>query len=447
MHAVPKRRSAQGEEMKNKRLMAVLLIGALVLLGAVAAAYATTSVRPGEAPAVVFAGQEVQPGESVFAEPVLGGLLTKRIVQESTDPAGDLGVLTVATLPLEVDAHGEEPSSGSTEVREDVWVTLWLDGQHVFSGTPEEYAEFRFSENGPYRAALKIERPEDGQTSRAVFNYEISFELDVQPVVLFSSDRARQGDILSVYVNRGFATEAPEVETALGTAIFLPLSSDEYISYIPVNYAQTLGKWMIDVSVGGEAYEQGIIVTGRTYKEQHMTISQSTTDATMNNPDGPKNWAERIKVLWETYDVKKYWDEVFIRPCDGRISTEFGLYRYTNNNPVPTRHTGIDIAAPAGTPILASNSGRVVRAEEIIYTGNTVVIEHGGGLKTYYFHMETMDVKEGDLIERGTVLGTVGSTGYSTGAHLHFEVKIGSHSLSPWELFDGTSELYFDVGF
>ncbi len=433
--------------MRNTRLMAVLLVGALVLLGAVAAAYATTSVRTGEAAAVIFAGQEVQPVESVFSEPLPGGLLSKRVVQDSADSASDLGLLTVATLPLKIDAYGQETSSASTEVRGEVLLTLWLDDEEVFSGTPEEYEKFRFSENGLYRAALKIERPGDELMSRAVFNYGMSFELDVQPIVLFSSDRARQGDILSVYVNRGFAAEAPEIETELGTAIFLPLSSDEYIAYIPINYAQTLGKWMIDVSVGGEAYEQGIIVTGRTYKEQHMTISQATTDATMNNPDGPKNWAERIKVLWETYDVEKYWDEAFIRPCDGRISTEFGLYRYTNKNPVPTRHTGIDIAAPAGTPVLASNSGRVVRAEDIIYTGNTVVLEHGGGLKTYYFHMETMEVKEGDLIGRGTVLGTVGSTGYSTGAHLHFEVKIGSHSLSPWELFDGTSELYFDVGF
>ena len=84
-----------------------------------------------------------------------------------------------------------------------------------------------------------------------------------------------------------------------------------------------------------------------------------------------------------------------------------------------------------------------MRAEEIIYTGNTVVIEHGGGLKTYYYHMDSIEVKEGQIVERGALIGTVGSTGYSTGAHLHFEVKMGRSSLSPWELFDGSSEVYF----
>ncbi|MDD2295749.1 MAG: M23 family metallopeptidase, partial [Eubacteriales bacterium] len=176
-------------------------------------------------------------------------------------------------------------------------------------------------------------------------------------------------------------------------------------------------------------------------------ISQATTDATMNNPEGPSNWANRIKVLWETYDVEKYWTETFLQPCEGPISTEFGLYRYTNDNPVPARHSGIDIAVPTGTPVLASNSGRVVRAESIIYTGNTVVIEHGGGLKTYYYHMNSLDVKEGQHVERGTLIGKVGSTGYSTGAHLHFEVKMGRSSLSPWELFDGSSEVYFTGDF
>ena len=163
----------------------------------------------------------------------------------------------------------------------------------------------------------------------------------------------------------------------------------------------------------------------------------------MNNPEGPKNWAERIKVLWETYDENKYWTEAFLQPCFARISTEFGLYRYTNDNPNPGRHTGIDIAAEENTPVQASNAGRVVRAESIIYTGNTIVIEHGGGLKTYYYHMNALNVKEGDMVERGQIIGTVGSTGYSTGAHLHFEVKIGRNSLSPWELFDGSSEVYF----
>ena len=75
-------------------------------------------------------------------------------------------------------------------------------------------------------------------------------------------------------------------------------------------------------------------------------------------------------------------------------------------------------------------------------TGNTVIIEHGGGLKTYYLHMSEIDCEEGQIVEKGDIIGLVGSTGYSTGAHLHFEVRIGSYAVNPWRLFDGSSTIY-----
>ena len=425
------------EPIKKKKRGWIWII-ALILLasaGAVAYAYATTAVRVGESPAVSFSGHTAAPASRAYAEPVLGGLLQKRVVQESPEPVTDLGILHVGKLPLEV-----EPDLPAQ------W-TLWKDEIQVFQGTPLDYQSFAFDSNGMYKAVLEIERPWSETASEAGFRYEFSFELDVQPKVLFSSDRAIQGDILSVYVNRGFETSPPDIETELGAPVFLPLSPAESIAYVPVNYAQETGRWEISVKLGGQTYTQPVIVTGRTYGKQHMIISQATADATMNNPEGPANWAERIKVLWETYDEERYWTETFLQPCEGPVSTAFGLYRYTNDNPVPGRHTGIDIAAAAGTPVMSSNRGKVVRAEAVIYTGNTVVIEHGGGLKTYYYHMDTLDVKEGQIVERGVRIGTVGSTGYSTGAHLHFEVKLGRSSLSPWELFDGSSEVYFTGDF
>lgn len=409
----------------------LIMVGLLLCAGAAAYAYAAAAVRPGEPPAVTFAGRTAAPARSTWSEPVLGGLLQKRLVREAEQPRIDLGVLDTKILPLETDP-----------LAPGLW-TIRQGETQVFQGTPEEYRAFEFSENGSYTALLELASPEDEDRSAGEHIYEFTFELDVQTRILFSSDRALQGDILAVYVNRGFEKDDPEIETDLGMAVFLPLSRDEFIAYVPVNYAQQLGKWAIDVRLGDQVYTQSVIVTGRTYGKQYMTVSKSTVDATMNNPEGPENWASRIKVLWETYDQEKYWSEEFLQPCQGRISTTFGLYRYTNENPVPGRHSGIDIAAPAGTAVLASNRGKVLRAEFIIYTGNTVVIEHGGGLKTCYYHMDSLEVEEGETVERGQMIGKVGSTGYSTGAHLHFEVKLGPSSLDPWALFDGSSEVYF----
>ena len=452
-------------EVKKKsknRIIIALIVVLLAAGGAVAYAYATAQVRPGQAPAVHLGRLETAgsqgdfdeqdadtpptgayaPVHSTWYEPLLGGLLKKK--QQTTGPVEsvDLGTITVKRLPLAIDFGGEgNASDGQAPFYTATWTLLQGDGI-AFEGTPAQYEDFTFAYNGDYEGRLKVEVAATETSSAASYDYRFTFTLDVQARVVFSTDRALQGDILAVYANTGFSNQRPAIQTELGRAVFLPLSPDEYIAYLPVNFDQPVGKWEVVVDLDGQQVEEGIIVTKRIYGEQHMTISKDTVDATMNNPLGPKNWEERIKVLWDTYDEQKYWTDTFLMPCEGRISTAFGLYRYTNENPVAVRHTGIDIAVPRGTPVAASNSGRVVRAEDIIYTGYTVVIEHGGGLKTYYYHLDTMEVEEGDQVDRGQVVGTVGSTGYSTGPHLHFEVKMGSHSLSPWELFDGSSEAY-----
>lgn len=431
------------ENMKDKKsykkIGIALSIVVIVVAGVLAYAYANTQVRRGAPPSVAFAGQTLAPAQSTWSEPVLGGLFTKTYKEEAPEENKDLDTVEVKAPLLVIEAETDKAITSEDGIA----LTISAEDIVVFQGSTADYEAFFFEENGHYTVALEISSPQTLAYSKQTLLYQFNFELDVKPQIVFSSDRALQGDILAVYVSRGFEKEAPKIETDLGSPVFLPISEEEYIAYVPVNYAQTLGKWDIIVLAGDTKKTQSIIVTSRKYAVQHMTIPQGTVDATMNNPEGPKNWTERIKVLWETYDEEKYWTETFLQPCFARISTEFGLYRYTNNNPNPSRHTGIDIAADTHTPVQASNAGRIVRAESIIYTGNTVVIEHGGGLKTYYFHMESLQVKEGDLVERGQVIGTVGSTGYSTGAHLHFEVKLGKSSLSPWELFDGTSEIYF----
>lgn len=131
-----------------------------------------------------------------------------------------------------------------------------------------------------------------------------------------------------------------------------------------------------------------------------------------------------------------------MQPVQGRITTEFGLLRYTNGSKTPSGHSGVDIAAPRGTPVSAPAAGRVVFSEYLLNTGNTLVIEHGGGLKSYFYHMDSLTVKVGDILTKGQNVGTVGTTGYSTGPHLHYDVRIGSKSINPWNLINGTGGFF-----
>lgn len=116
-----------------------------------------------------------------------------------------------------------------------------------------------------------------------------------------------------------------------------------------------------------------------------------------------------------------------------RISSVYGSARVFNGVP-KSPHRGIDIAAPNGTPIYASAAGRVVIVSDMYMSGNTVFIAHGHGVTTAYLHMDRMDVKNGQMVKAGDVIGIVGSTGRSSGAHLHFGVYWDQVALDP-ELF------------
>jgi len=123
----------------------------------------------------------------------------------------------------------------------------------------------------------------------------------------------------------------------------------------------------------------------------------------------------------------------FSLPLDGTIYPNFGQRRFYNNIP-RSPHGGIDISAPWGTPVRASNSGKVVLAQELYYSGNTVIIDHGLGLFTIYCHLSKILVKLGDRVEKGTLMAKEGSTGMSTGAHLHWAVKILNSRVDPFSL-------------
>ena len=121
----------------------------------------------------------------------------------------------------------------------------------------------------------------------------------------------------------------------------------------------------------------------------------------------------------------------FIIPVDGIISGVYGSQRILNGKP-KWPHYGIDIAAKQGTMIKSSGSGIVTMAEEdLYYTGGTIIMDHGHGISTIYSHLETIIVSVGDKINQGEIIGTVGSTGRSTGPHLDFRVNWFQTRLDP----------------
>jgi murein DD-endopeptidase MepM/ murein hydrolase activator NlpD len=143
---------------------------------------------------------------------------------------------------------------------------------------------------------------------------------------------------------------------------------------------------------------------------------------------------QRLRTIFATLTPERLWDGSFRYPLTG-ITTggNFGKRRILNGKP-GSPHSGVDFPAPAGTPVCAAQRGRVVLAEPLYFSGNTVVLDHGLGLYTLYAHFESISVQPGELVDTGTILGKVGATGRVTGPHLHWGATVNRARTNPLDL-------------
>ena len=142
---------------------------------------------------------------------------------------------------------------------------------------------------------------------------------------------------------------------------------------------------------------------------------------------------ERLMALWKADETPPVWRGRFVRPIDDDYLTSapYGQRRSYNSGPVSGYHTGQDFAAPEGAPVLTPARGTVVLAEPLVVRGNAVVIDHGGGVFTGYWHLSQIDVQAGQTVEPGDLIGLVGTTGLSTGNHLHWEMRVHGIAVDP----------------
>jgi murein DD-endopeptidase MepM/ murein hydrolase activator NlpD len=147
---------------------------------------------------------------------------------------------------------------------------------------------------------------------------------------------------------------------------------------------------------------------------------------------------EKLRQIFEHITPEKLWHGPFRLPLNGRVrGTNFGKRRILNGQP-RSPHTGADFPAPTGTPIHATQSGRVVLAEELYFAGNTVIIDHGLGIYSLYGHLSATNVAVGDAVKAGAVIGKVGATGRVTGPHLHWGVTVNKARINPTQLIAQT---------
>lgn len=172
-------------------------------------------------------------------------------------------------------------------------------------------------------------------------------------------------------------------------------------------------------------------IKNKKYQTQHLTIKNRRKVNPYKN-DMPRILAEKERstlalALFSTSTPDNY---VLQQPVEGRYSSPYGLRRFFNKQPRKP-HSGLDIAAPEGTPLLAAADGEIVETGNYFFNGNTVFIDHGQGLVTMYCHMHQIDVAAGQQVKRGERIGSVGQTGRVTGPHVHWGVSLNQAMVDP----------------
>lgn len=210
------------------------------------------------------------------------------------------------------------------------------------------------------------------------------------------------------------------------------LTQSGYISLVPADYRTTPGEYTVQVEMSYPVPFKktfDLTVTEKAFPEERFTVTEEQK-STRSSDNWKKDGVHTARARSITMP-KPRWEGPFIIPVEGPITSEFGVIRYINNE-LSGRHSGIDISAVTGTPVKAANSGRVNLAMELVITGNTIIIDHGANLYSSYCHLDKLIVSEGDVVKKGDIIGEVGSTGFSTGAHLHWSISIGSTFVNPW---------------
>lgn len=355
----------------------------------------------------------------------------------SEENTGNIRITDMSQTVIVPDGHVSETN-----------ITVYSGEEIVFSGTAEQFPDF-FPENGQYQleAVCSIDgiavTPQGKELKvSGEERFAARLEYAVPMKISFAADHIKQGSVIPV---TGSGVRGEVSISAGDLAAPFPLVTDErgYArGLFSISYSTAPGSYTGIISSEEGTSEFCFTVEEEQYPEQHLIIPVETVSSTVGNSDNRNEYNSMMRKTYESWYPERFYDDCFTQPVGGTVTTEFGLFRYTNDDPVPTRHVGIDIANAEGTPVLAAASGYVIVADYNGVSGYTVVIDHGLGVRTYYFHMSKLSVAQGDFAEEGSEIGQVGSTGYATGPHLHFNVMVHDNSIDPWATFTGTSGIF-----
>jgi murein DD-endopeptidase MepM/ murein hydrolase activator NlpD len=206
-----------------------------------------------------------------------------------------------------------------------------------------------------------------------------------------------------------------------------------------VDLEKAPGKYELKVTgqsaAGGKvACSVTLLVKAGRFATERLQVGKQFVEPSPEQIQRADEERRKLREIFDRVTPERLWNGAFRVPLDGvTTGTNFGRRRVLNGQP-GSPHTGTDFPATTGTPVHSAQRGRVVLAEELFFAGNTVVVDHGLGIYTFYGHLSEIAVKEGDSVEAGTLLGKVGATGRVTGPHLHWGLTVERSRVNPLQI-------------
>ena len=260
----------------------------------------------------------------------------------------------------------------------------------------------------------------------------LSFTLPVEALqVVVTPANPELGDTLSVIIQvDGNGRETPIVSVQQKNYPAFAIGNRRFRALLPTTPLEKPGVRLIQVSGDGQVQKLNVQVRDRDFPTQSITLppgkDQEGTDAEF----------DRVDAFKALVTPEKFWDGKLLRPNYGEITTIYGVRRYYNGVFAKDYyHRGVDYAGAYGSPVVAPAAGRVSlvgrESQGFIIHGNVVGIDHGQAVASILMHLSRIDVKEGDFVKAGQVIGALGSTGASTGPHLHWGLYVHGQSIDP----------------
>jgi len=232
-------------------------------------------------------------------------------------------------------------------------------------------------------------------------------------------------------IDLGNAAQAPKA-TYQGKPVLVVKEQDaRWLAIVGVPLTVKPGSQLLVAKDANGSRNLDFVVGSKKYPEQRITLKNQRQ--VNPNPDDLKRIEGELEVqlkAYRSFTPGTPSNLLLDKPVAGPLSSKFGVRRFFNGeerNP----HSGLDFAVPAGTPIKAPAAGKVILTGNYFFNGNTVFVDHGQGFISMFCHMSKIDVKVGDTVPRGGVVGKVGSTGRATGPHMHWNVSLNDARVDP----------------